>query len=300
MWLILAILAYILFAAATITDKYLLAKPIPDARVYAFYTGALGIFTAWLAVFGFEIPDSASILLALLAGAIFIWALFLFFAALRIGEVSRIGISLGGLVPFFTLFFVYLWTGEFPSSLQITAFAFLVTGSFVIIFERFVQATHNFKKFVLILSSSLLFGLYFALVGFLFDKQSFISVFVLIKIGGVLAALLFLFFPSVRKTIFEHKKSPSKRAGGIFIAKNAAGGVGAISLHFAISIARFIEVSLINALQGIQFALIFFAAIFLTKKFPGIIKENIGKEAIIVKILGTGFIVTGIIILAIA
>jgi len=293
MWLFLALIAYILFAG-------LLTRPIPDARVYAFYTGILGVFAFLLAIFGFQLPAGTIIFLAFLAGAIFIWALFLFFAALRIGEVSRIGISLGGLVPFFTLFFVYIWTGEFPNSLQLSAFALLVVGSFVIILERFVELAHSLKKFFLVVTSAGLFGLYFALVRFLFSEQSFISIFILIKAGGALAALLFLFSPQVRKIIFEHKKSPPKRTGGIFIAKNIAGGVGALSLHFAISIARFVEVSLISALQGAQFVLVFFGVLFLTKKFPWIVKEKIYGEALVVKFFGTGLIVAGIIILALA
>jgi len=300
MWLLLALAAYILFAASTITDKYLLARPIPDARVYTFYTGILGILSFGLLIFGFDIPDTPLVFLALLTGAIFIWALFLFFAALKMGEVSRIGISLGGLTPFFTLFFVYIWTGEFPNILQISAFALLVAGSFVIIFERLARLAHNLKRFFLVLASSGLFGLYFAAVKYLFDEHSFLSAFILVKTGGALAALLFLFSPKVRKIIFEHKKSLPKKAGSIFIAKNIAGGLGALMLHFAISIARFVEVSLINALQGVQFVLVFFAAIFLTKKFPGIIKEEIRGEALAVKLLGTGLVVAGIIILAIA
>ena len=106
--------------------------------------------------------------------------------------------------------------------------------------------------------------------------------------------------PSVRKILFEHKKSPPKKIGGIFIVKNIAGGVGALSLHFAISVARFVEVSLINALQGAQFVLVFLGVLFLTRKFPGIVKEEIHGKALVVKFLGTGFIVAGIIILALS
>ena len=300
MWIALAIFAYILFAGVTITDKYLLARPIPDARVYTFYTGIFGLFSFGLVTFGFKLPEGSIIFLSLFAGVIFIWALFLFFSALRMGEVSRIGISLGGLIPFFTLFFVYIWTGEFPNPLQVFAFVLLVAGSFVIIFERLLRPVHNLKRLFLVVASAGLFGLYFALVKFLFGEHSFISIFILIKVGGAFAALLFLLSPSVRKILFEHKKSPPKKIGGIFIVKNIAGGVGALSLHFAISVARFVEVSLINALQGAQFVLVFLGVLFLTRKFPGIVKEEIHGKALVVKFLGTGFIVAGIIILALS
>lgn len=299
MWLLLALAAYILFAAVTVTDKYLLQRPIPDAKVYAFYTGIFGLFAFVLAPFGFEIPSDAFIFLGILAGIFFIAALFLFFVALRIGEVSRVGISLGGLVPFFTLFFVYIGTGEFPEFSQSVAFSLLVIGSFIIIFERFQKFLHNIKTFSLVLASSFLFGLYFTIVKFLFQTQPFVSAFIWIKIGGALFALIFLFSPQVRKILFEHKKSLPKKVGGIFIAKNTAGGVGALLQHFAISIARFGEVALVNALQGAQFAIVFFIALFLTKRFPKIIKEEMHREALVAKILGAAFIIVGVVLLAI-
>jgi drug/metabolite transporter (DMT)-like permease len=300
MWLILSLLAYILFAGATITDKYLLARPIKDARVYAFYTGIFGLFAFILAPFGFDIPSPITAFFGILAGIIFISALFLFFSALRIGEVSRVGISLGGLVPFFTLIFIYIGTGSGPSPLQFIAFTFLAGGSFIIIFERLTKLIHNLKKLGLVLASSFLFGLYFTLAKFLFDVQSFISAFIFIKIGGALFALLFLFSPSVRRTLFKHKKSLPRKISGIFVAKNIAGGIAALLLHLAVSTARFGEVALVNALQGVQFALVFFVVIFLTKKFPKIIKEEISLQDIIIKATGAGLIIAGVVMLGVA
>jgi drug/metabolite transporter (DMT)-like permease len=222
------------------------------------------------------------------------------FLALRIGEVSRVGISLGGLVPFFTLFFVYIGTGDVPTPPQFIAFMLLIAGSFIIIFERLAKLVHNLKKLGLVLASSFLFGLYFTLAKFLFDAQPFITAFIFIKIGGALFALLFLLSPSVRRMIFKHKKSLPKKTGGIFVAKNVAGGRGALLLHLAISTARFGEIALINALQGVQFAIVFLIAVILTRKFPGIVKEEISGAALTVKVVGTGLIVAGVVMLAIA
>ena len=307
MWLSLALAAYILFAAVTITDKYLLgaparrmAGPIPDARVYTFYMGILGVFVLPLALFGIEMENMTLILLGILGGILHTVALFLFFSALRAGEVSRIGIAVGGLVPIFTLVFMYIWTKELPSPLQLVAFFILMAGSFVIIFERFIKLVHNLKRFGFVLIASVLFGLYFALAKFLFEGQSFISAIVWIRVGAVAVALFFLFSPDVRKMIFAHKKSPPKKAGVVFLVKNAAGGLASFLQHAAIALARGSEISLVSALQGVQFALVFFGAVFLTKRLPGILKEKIHTEALFVKFLGTGLIVAGIIILTIA
>lgn len=300
MWLLLALAAYFLFAAVTIIDKYLLARPIPDARVYTFYMGVLGVFVLPLALFGIETENITLILLGILGGILHTVALFLFFSALRVGEVSRIGIAVGGLVPIFTLAFMYIWTKELPSPLQLAAFFILMAGSFVIIFERFIKLVHNLKRFAFVLIASVLFGSYFALAKFLFEEQSFISAIVWIRVGAVVLSLSLLLSSDVRKIIFAHKKFPYKKAGIVFLAKNAAGGLASFLQHAAIALARGPEISLVSALQGVQFALVFFGAVFLTKRFPGILKEKIHKEALFIKFLGTGFIVAGIVILAIA
>jgi drug/metabolite transporter (DMT)-like permease len=300
MWLFLALVSYFLFAAVTIADKYLLAKPIPDARVYTFYMGILGIFVLALAPFGIETSNIPLIFLGMFGGVIYTAALFLFFSALRAGEVSRIGISIGGLIPIFALLFIYIWTRELPSVVQLGAFFVLMLGSFVIIFERFVKLIHNLKRFGFILIASVLFGLYFALAKFLLQEQSFISVIVWTRIGAVFVSFFFLFSPSVRKIIFAHKKSPPKKAGAIFLLKNAAGGAAAFLQHAAIATARTSEVSLVSALQGVQFALVFFGVVFLTKKHPRIVREEVHGEALAVKLLGTGLIIVGIVILAVA
>lgn len=300
MWLFLSLAAYILFAGATITDKYLLARPISDARVYAFYTGILGLFAFILAPFGFSMPHPAIIFLGIFAGILFIAALFFFFSALKAGEASRVGISLGGLIPLFTLLFIYIGTGGLPAENEFFAFILLVAGSFIIAFDQYVRLLRNLENLGLVVASSFLFGFYFFIAKFLFTVQPFISAFIWIKLGGALFVFLFLFSPQVRKILFQHKKFPPKKAGGIFIAKNAAGGVGALLLHLAISSARVGEVAVVNALQGAQFALVFLGAVFLTKKFPGVVKEKIGRDAMTAKLMGTGLIVGGVIIIAIA
>ena len=298
MWIIFALAAYIIFAAATITDKYLLAKPIPDARVYAFYTGVLGLFVLVFAPFGFSVPSVPVIFFGIFAGGLFIAALYLFFAALKMGEVSRVGISLGGLTPLFTLGLTYIGTGELPERGEFFAFIFLIIGSLIVAFDQYERIINNAKIIGLIIASSFLFGLYFTIAKFLFSAQPFVSAFIWIKLGGALFALLFLAYPQARKIIFDRKKSPSKQSGGIFVVKNAGGGVAALFLHLAVSMARVGEVAIVNALQGAQFTLVFLGAIFLSKRFPGVVQEKIDREAIIVKSVGTGLIVLGIVALA--
>ncbi len=299
MWFLFALASYTIFASITITDKYLLSRSIPDARVYAFYTGILGVFAFVLAPFGFEIPSVKIMGLGILAGALLITTMFLFFSALAKGEALRVLVAWGGLVPIFTLSFVFLTTREFPSSAALFAFFLLLLGSVIIMFEGVQAVFRNWKTFSLVLLSSFLFGLYYTVVKFLFAEEPFINAFLWIKVGGVVWSLLFLFSPRVRCILFEHKRTLPQKAGSIFLIKNGAGGIAALLQHLAISTARFGEVAIINALQGVQFALVFLAVLFLAKRFPEIVKEKVDREVMIVKMTGTGLVIAGVALLAI-
>ena len=305
-WMLFALAAYFIFAAVTITDKYLLGTPasrkeapIPDARVYVFYIGVLGLSAFLLAPFGFEVPSGLFIFLNIFAGFLFILALLLFFFALRLGEVSRVGISVAGLIPLFTLLFIYISNGNIPTPLQLLAFGLLVGGSIVITFEGFENIADSTRKFTIVLFSAVLFGAYFTLVKFLFQAQPFVSVFIWIKIGSAMTVPFFLFSGQVRSIIFQHKKSLPKKISGLFVLKNAAGGVGSIFQHLAISAAHFGEVAIVNALQGVQFALVFFIALFLAKKFPNIIREKTHISVLATKFIGTLMVISGVVLLAI-
>ena len=299
MWLLFALASYTIFASVTITDKYLLSRSIPDARVYAFYTGILGLFAFVFAPLGFKIPSITTMALGIFAGALLIAAMFLFFCALRRGEASRVLVAWGGTVPIFTLLFVYISTKELPTGFEFLALALLIVGSVTILFEGWKKTFQDMKSFFIILLSSFLLSAYFTVAKFLFASEPFLNAFLWIKIGGVLFALLFLISPEVRRLIIQHKKSSSKKPGGIFVLKNGSGGVAALLQAFAVSKASFAEVAIVNALQGVQFAIVFFAALFLTKKFPGIVKERIDRTVIIVKIAGTGLVIAGVALLAI-
>jgi hypothetical protein len=194
---------------------------------------------------------------------------------------------------------VFLTTGEFPSRTALFAFFLLLAGSVTIMFEGVQTIFQNWKTFSLVLLSSFLFGLYYTVVKFLFADASFINGFLWIKVGGILWSLLFLFSPRVRQILFEHKRTLGKKAGGIFLIKNGSGGVAALLQHLAISAAQFTEVAIVNALQGVQFVLVFLAVLFLTKRFPQIVKEKTDTQAMIVKLAGTGLVIAGVALLAI-
>ncbi len=305
-WLIVAILAYLIFAIVYLIDKYLLGGPIPSPKVYAFYVGTLGILVLILAPFvGFYIPEIKQIILSLIAGAIFIYALFWFYKALQKYEASRVVPAIGGLVPFFTfgLFYIFSKGKEILTFQEIIAFFLLVLGSIFIVLEKEKLITLGSLRISAL--AAFLLSLSFVLTKYVYLTQPFWSGFIWMRVGGFLIGLCFFFFvKDVREEIFKKKVSLKKKTMGIFISNQAAGAGANILQSWAIFLTpAIVYVAIINALQGIQyvFLLIFTVLLSLTQplwaKGAGL-KEETSKKILSQKIFAILLIGTGLTLLA--
>ena len=208
LWLIITIISYFLFAVVSIIDKYLLKGSIPNPHTYSFYVGILGIFALVLVPFGFlSVPGLEQIVLALIAGAVSILALFVFYSALQKFEVSRVVPAIGGTLPLFTLGLVYIFSGgkESLGFFEILAFIFLISGTILITFKK--EKSITFKSFQLSVLSAFLFSLTFILSKFVYMAQPFWSGFIWMRFGAFLAGVCFLFTPEVRQEIFKKRIS---------------------------------------------------------------------------------------------
>jgi hypothetical protein len=80
-YIIIAIVAYSLYAINGVIDKFLLSKAVRSPAVYAFYIGITAPFTLVLAPFGLQMLPVTDILIALISGAAFVLALYYLYKA---------------------------------------------------------------------------------------------------------------------------------------------------------------------------------------------------------------------------
>lgn len=298
LWLLVAILAYFLFAIVALGDKYLLGEKIPNPKVYSFYVGLLGILALFLIPLGFSIPKPQEILLSIFAGALFIFALFFYYTGLRLFEASRIVPAIGGILPIFTFFLTFFLPLEkktltFP---EVFAFILLIFGSILISLEKKRIIGGKSLQFAILVA--FLFALAFISMKFVYNFQSFWSGFIWMRIGGFFAAFFLLFSQEVRQEIFQKRITFQKKTGIFFLSNQALGATGFIFQNWAIALASIIYLPLINALQGIQYAFLFIFATLISLKFPKIIKEKISKRIIYQKIFAILLIIIGFFLLA--
>jgi len=217
---------------------------------------------------------------------------------------------IGGLTPIFVLLLAYLFVGEALNVRQIWAFILIVIGTFVISLEfdrrsgLFIwlkqkitgQTAYQFPKIrralLLALPAALLFGLSYALTKDVYNHQPFISGFVWTRLGAFLIVLMPIFIRQNRRDLFHPQSQQGVGAAkGRFLFGQFCGGASALLLQYAISLA---SISLIQALQGIQYVFIFAAVVIGTYYFPKYLKEELTPSIILQKVFAVILIGLGI------
>ncbi len=312
LWLIITVFAYFILAIVCLADKYLLKEGIPNPKVFAFYVGILGVLALFIIPFaGFYVPGGGQVVISLLAGALSIYALFWFYKDLSLFEASRVVPTIGGLIPLFTFGLVYLFSlgKEVLSLREGIAFILLVCGSVIITLPSriFAKRRHgktkeekplNPKRFSLPVLTAFLFSLSFVLTKYIYLEQTFWNGFIWRSIGGFLMAIIFfIFFPEIKKEIFKKKIKIKKKTVVIFLSNQTLSAGATILQNWAIALAPLAYVAIINALQGVQYVFLFVFAIFLSLKFPEILKEEISKRIIFQKVFAILSLCLGLAIL---
>lgn len=293
-WLLIVLIGHILNALAFLMDKFLLAKKITSPFVYAFFIGALGILGVILIPFGFYVPGVGEIVRALLSGATFVLALIFFFAGLKKNEASRVVPLTGGFVPAFTFVLAYLYLGERLGSIEIAAFAALVVGGVLITIDKKGKGSASGYAYAII--AALVFAVSFVLAKQVYIEQNFISGFVWSRFGGFIAALAILLIPSQRHAIFyQPKEKGSGNTTLLFFTGQIAGALGFVLVNYAISLA---SVSLVNAMQGAQYAFLLILVAFLSRRFPKILSEKLSRGVLAQKVAAIVLISVGIGLIA--
>lgn len=286
-WLAITLIAHFLFALVFVIDKFLLSKTNINPLVYAFYGGLLQSFALLLIPFGFFVPSGQEILISFLAGALFIFAVLFLYKSFRFYEVSKIAPVVGGAIPIFVLLLSYFFLDDQLSPKQLIAFGLLVLGGLIALWPqknpKISQLTENFwlKGLSIAFLAAFFFAASFALTKLVYNSQPFINGFIWIRLGGFLGAIILLIWPKNWSTILNRTKAIKIKTITLFSTNKLIAALAFILLNYAIYLGN---VSLINALQGVQYAFLFIVLLIFSKKYPQILREQINSAIIIKKV----------------
>ena len=292
-WLVIVVLAYLFNAIAIAINKALIKKEVPNPAAYAFYISALGALAIVLLPFDWQIPGWSQILWNFLAGAAFTVALYLMMVALKKEDASRVTPFIGGLGPFFIFILAFFFLGERLTSGQLIAFFIILAGTFLISVN--LKKHKIGKVFLIALPAAIFFAISYVITKYVYINQSFLSAFVWIRVGAFLAALVLLISAKSRRAIFGNLKSSSSGSKWVFGVGQTAGALSAVLVNWAIALA---SVSLVNALQGLQFVFLFIIVLLLKNKHPKLLDEDLSPKVYIQKIVSIGLIVLGLILIS--
>ncbi|MFC1613444.1 hypothetical protein ACFL23_03885 [Patescibacteria group bacterium] len=294
-WQLITILSYLINAVASVGDKILVSKKIPNPIAYSFYVGILSIFVVFLMPFGFSIPPLKILIIALLSGSSFLFALIFLFRTLVEGEPSRVFTGLGGMVPVFTLLLSFLILNQVLTIKEFIIFIILTLSGLLILESKNKLFSYK-KEFKKIVISAFLFSLALVLAKYVYLNHPFMSGFIWTRLGSFITALLLLISSENRRKIFKTTKNTQKKHKILLVLNKILAGSAFLLLNFAISKGN---VSLINAMKGTEYAFIFIIAVIFSFKFPSLLKENLTKKAVFKKVISIILIGLGLFVLSI-
>jgi drug/metabolite transporter (DMT)-like permease len=322
MWLFVAISSYFVNAGVYIADKFLLSKKIHSSIIYAFLVGIWSIFNIVLLFLDPWFPTGRELGIDLMAGLLFLATLVFWYKALHQSEATRVVPIVGALVPIFSFLLSFIFLGENLTERQLLAFLVLINGGVLISVKRtrFYKTREMWDRFREVfgdilggihaqyrptrrlvlnsVTSALFFAVYYVLIKYIYLSQPFIGSFVWSRMGTFIGALLILFIPDWRRSIIEYQKgvkTPKNLAFFIFIRLLA--GLAFIMINWAISLGN---VALVNSLQGVQYVFLILLVLFLSARYPHILKEELGGGVMLQKIIGISLVSIGLYMLVVA
>lgn len=291
-WVLFAILSGFSRAIVNTLDKYVLTKYVKKPIIPTMVLGIIGLIAA-IAIFtlnGFTKLSAINTILAFIAGIIYILAFLFYFKAVKIEEISRV-VPLFRLVPLFTMFLAAIFLEEIFTPLKYLGIILTITGA-VLISSKSITKISLGKAFWLMILASFLLSSNGVITKYLLSFADFWTIFAYIRIGAIIALIPILYY-SLSDLIDVAKKHSSK-AIGLLSFGATLNLIATLLMIIAMDLGT---ATLANALSCVQPFFVLLFTIVLSIFFPKIIKENIDKSTILLKLFAIVLMFVGVVLI---
>ncbi len=294
-WIFYAIAAPALYAASNFFDKFLIEKRVRDPMILAILGGFLTCVTGLgvLIFRGFPTIPFDQLIYMLVAGALFELALVPWYKALTLEDASRVG-PLFQAIPVFVVMMAYLFLGERLASGQLFGFLSILAGGYLLSVKELGRGIFKMRKALWwSLLSSLLFAVPFVLFKFVSLEQGFWDSLAYEFIGGGIGAVILFFYVFFsRATRLKNEILEKQFDTWMIIGSNEVIYIISRMLNFyAIALA---SVSLVTVFGGFQPFFMLGFGLILSRWFPGVVKEDIEKRTVALKLVAVILIFAGV------
>jgi uncharacterized membrane protein len=216
-------------------------------------------------------------------------ASFFYYSALKSGEVSDELAAMGGFGPVLTaLISIPLLKTTIGGDL--TGFVLLTLGGFTMFFAEKVALKKMLPRILLAAGG---FGLMNVLQKIVFNNTNFVSGYVFFTMGTFFGSIALLIPPSWRDQIFETSEEVKPRSKFWYLFNRFLAGVGSFLVVYALS---HTSPSLVQAISGARYAVIFIGAYVITIFRPSWFREDFTGRALIAKVAGTCLVIAGLVL----
>lgn len=293
LWLFFALSAPFVWSITNFADKFLVDKKIRDAFTITILVGLL-YFCIGILIFlfsGLKILPVKETVFAFLSGAAVVFYLLPYFKALMMEETSRIA-PLFEFTSIFALIFSLLFLREAINGRQLLAFPLIIAGAFILGTKKLDRGIFKLRYALwLMLISDFLFAWMNIFFRYVMYTTDFWTASAYQGIGAGIISLLLLIYGPWRQRFTQETKKLSSGTFLLLTFTNFLTILGYILLNVAISLT---PVALVMVVIGVQSFMVLIEGIFLSIWFPNIIKEDIQKSTIGIKIFSIALIFIGI------
>lgn len=299
MWLPIVIFSQFANAVALFLDKFLLTKKMPRPAVITFWTSVGNLLALVLVFWDFTwFPGWYVLILSLISGALFTIALQFFYLAMKKGEASHVGPLVGAVVPVVTFIISYYWLNERLQVMQLMAIGLLVLGALLLSLETTKKKFGWHIGMLWAVIAGILFATSYVLLRGIYLEVSFSTGFVWSRLGAFFVALPLLLLPGMWQDLFPKNFSGQKQFGSLMILaiNKICAALYFLGMNFAISLT---SATIVNALAGLQYAILFVLILLVSKFSPRFLREHFTPAEIVRQILALFLLMLGLGILII-
>ena len=292
-WIWFVLISQGIWSVTSLIDKFVISRGyIKNPLVYILLNGLMNIFLIFLLPFvGFEPIKSTDLIIGLFGGLIFSIGIMFYYKAVQYEEISRV-VMVGQLGPVCVLVLAYLFLSEALTINNLVRFLLLIFAGLIVSYKKMDGSFKISRALGLMLLSVLLTSISLIIAKYIYNLMSFWSAFLWLRVTGF-TALLFLILPPARKDALKTFKVMPNRIKGLMAFKMIIDFTSFVFGGYALMKG---PISLVAALSSTVLPLfVFILASLISVYFPNIIKEDIRKEALLMKLIAIILIVAGII-----
>jgi uncharacterized membrane protein len=277
-WYFFAFLTPTFYSFSNFLDKFLIEKrikePIAITAIASIVSGILGLFIG--IVTGFTYIGLSQTCLILFAGLLLTFYLIPYFAAMQIEDASTV-VPLFQFIPVITLILSTIILKETLTFKQIIGLILVVVAGVSLASDKLEGKIFKPRKSLwFMLLASLMYGFIGILFRFVVRESNFWTTLSYEYIGSSIGGFLLLLIPKVRKYIIADFKQ-IKTSTGLISLNNGFSIIAQMSESYAYSLAA---VPLVDLIGSVQPFITLIEGIFLTRKFPHLIQEDISHNVL--------------------